>query len=104
MTVNSYMLWVRGLLLRHATRQLLTSITRGKTTLSKKYMPKVLDFHAGPLVWIDCEMTGLDARRHKIIEIAVGHTPHSLLLILTVPGRCSSQMGTSRSLTRASNS
>ena len=30
-----------------------------------------LDFYAGPLVWVDCEMTGLDARRDKILEIAV---------------------------------
>ncbi|PPQ62924.1 hypothetical protein CVT24_006164 [Panaeolus cyanescens] len=30
-----------------------------------------MDFHDGPLVWIDCEMTGLDLRKDKIIEIAV---------------------------------
>lgn len=30
-----------------------------------------LDFYAGPLVWIDCEMTGLDPRKDKILEIAV---------------------------------
>ncbi|KAF8996055.1 ribonuclease H-like domain-containing protein [Cyathus striatus] len=30
-----------------------------------------LDFAAGPLVWIDCEMTGLDPKKDKIIEIAV---------------------------------
>lgn len=34
-------------------------------------MQKPLDFHAGPLVWIDCEMTGLDPRKDKILEIAV---------------------------------
>jgi oligoribonuclease len=30
-----------------------------------------LDPNDGPLVWIDCEMTGLDPRKDKIIEIAV---------------------------------
>jgi DNA polymerase III epsilon subunit-like protein len=34
-------------------------------------MQKPLDFYAGPLVWIDCEMTGLDPRKDKILEIAV---------------------------------
>ncbi|KJA28929.1 hypothetical protein HYPSUDRAFT_33388 [Hypholoma sublateritium FD-334 SS-4] len=33
--------------------------------------PKTLNFHAGPMVWIDCEMTGLDPHKDKIIEIAV---------------------------------
>ncbi|KAL1941432.1 hypothetical protein VTO73DRAFT_7249 [Trametes versicolor] len=33
--------------------------------------PKSLDWQAGPLVWIDCEMTGLDPRTDRIIEIAV---------------------------------
>jgi oligoribonuclease len=32
---------------------------------------KPLDFNAGPLVWIDCEMTGLNPQKDKIIEIAV---------------------------------
>ncbi|KAI0332953.1 oligoribonuclease [Cubamyces sp. BRFM 1775] len=32
---------------------------------------KPLDWGAGPLVWIDCEMTGLDPRTDKIMEIAV---------------------------------
>ncbi|KAH9485482.1 Oligoribonuclease [Psilocybe cubensis] len=30
-----------------------------------------MDHNAGPLVWIDCEMTGLDYKKDKIIEIAV---------------------------------
>jgi len=34
-------------------------------------MTRVLDFHDGPLVWVDCEMTGLDPRKDKILEIAV---------------------------------
>ncbi|KNZ74882.1 putative oligoribonuclease [Termitomyces sp. J132] len=32
---------------------------------------KPLGFHDGPLVWVDCEMTGLDPRKDKILEIAV---------------------------------
>ncbi|KZP04467.1 ribonuclease H-like protein [Athelia psychrophila] len=34
-------------------------------------MQKPLEFASGPLVWIDCEMTGLDSRKDKILEIAV---------------------------------
>jgi DNA polymerase III epsilon subunit-like protein len=30
-----------------------------------------LNFDAGPLVWIDCEMTGLNPKRDKILEVAV---------------------------------
>ncbi|KAG6902371.1 hypothetical protein C0995_000933 [Termitomyces sp. Mi166 len=32
---------------------------------------KPLSFYDGPLVWVDCEMTGLDPRKDKILEIAV---------------------------------
>ena len=39
-------------------------------------MQKTLDFHAGPLVWIDCEMTGLDPRKDRILEIAVSQIQH----------------------------
>lgn len=39
-----------------------------------------LGFHAGPLVWIDCEMTGLDPKRDKILEIAV-RLPHYLVAV-----------------------
>ena len=34
-------------------------------------MQKPLDYGSGPLVWIDCEMTGLDPSKDKILEIAV---------------------------------
>lgn len=34
-------------------------------------MSKPLYFHDGPLVWVDCEMTGLVPGKDKIIEIAV---------------------------------
>ncbi|CAA7258998.1 unnamed protein product [Cyclocybe aegerita] len=34
-------------------------------------MYKPLEFLDGPLVWIDCEMTGLDPRKDRILEIAV---------------------------------
>ena len=30
-----------------------------------------LTFYDGPLVWIDCEMTGLDYKKDRILEIAV---------------------------------
>jgi hypothetical protein len=30
-----------------------------------------LTFYDGPLVWIDCEMTGLDYETDRILEIAV---------------------------------
>jgi len=33
--------------------------------------PSPMNFNDGPLVWIDCEMTGLDPSKDKIIEIAV---------------------------------
>jgi oligoribonuclease len=29
------------------------------------------DLEPGPLVWIDCEMTGLNPRKDKLLEIAV---------------------------------
>lgn len=38
-----------------------------------------LSFASGPLVWIDCEMTGLDPRTDKILEIAVSIRTISLL-------------------------
>ncbi|EIM85049.1 ribonuclease H-like protein [Stereum hirsutum FP-91666 SS1] len=37
--------------------------------MSKKTKP--LDVNCGPLVWIDCEMTGLDYQTDTILEIAV---------------------------------
>ncbi|KIK44090.1 hypothetical protein CY34DRAFT_23258 [Suillus luteus UH-Slu-Lm8-n1] len=40
-----------------------------------------LDFNSGPMVWIDCEMTGLDPRRDKILEIAVLITNGNLELV-----------------------
>ena len=30
-----------------------------------------LAYDDGPIVWVDCEMTGLDHNKDKIIEIAV---------------------------------
>lgn len=39
-----------------------------------------LSFASGPLVWIDCEMTGLDPRTDKILEIAVGSQPIALFV------------------------
>jgi len=43
--------------------------------------PKALDFWAGPLVWIDCEMTGLNPRTDKLLEIAVLITDGNLELV-----------------------
>ncbi|KAH8087847.1 oligoribonuclease [Cristinia sonorae] len=43
--------------------------------------PSALDFAAGPLVWIDCEMTGLNPRTDKILEIAVLITDGNLELV-----------------------
>ncbi|KAG2043768.1 ribonuclease H-like domain-containing protein [Suillus americanus] len=40
-----------------------------------------LDFNSGPMVWIDCEMTGLDPRKDKIMEIAVLITNGDLELV-----------------------
>ncbi|KDQ55093.1 hypothetical protein JAAARDRAFT_37616 [Jaapia argillacea MUCL 33604] len=43
--------------------------------------PKPLDFWAGPLVWIDCEMTGLNPKTERILEIAVIITNGNLELV-----------------------
>ncbi|KEP50348.1 putative RNA exonuclease Rex2 [Rhizoctonia solani 123E] len=40
-----------------------------------------LEFKDGPLVWIDCEMTGLDPESDRIIEIAVLITNGNLDLV-----------------------
>ncbi|KAI0365579.1 ribonuclease H-like protein [Pilatotrama ljubarskyi] len=42
---------------------------------------KPLHWQAGPLVWIDCEMTGLDPRKNQIIEIAVLITNGNLEIV-----------------------
>lgn len=44
------------------------SVRRHRGTMNTRTRP--LDFYAGPLVWVDCEMTGLNYRKDKIIEIA----------------------------------
>lgn len=41
------------------------------TTKSTVHDGQSLNFHTGPLVWIDCEMTGLDPKRDKLLEVAV---------------------------------
>ena len=41
------------------------------TRITESTTKTVLDVDDGPLVWIDCEMTGLDPRSDKIMEIAV---------------------------------
>ncbi|KAF8967952.1 ribonuclease H-like domain-containing protein [Flammula alnicola] len=42
-----------------------------QTMATKPLDIKPLDFNAGPMVWIDCEMTGLNPHKDQIIEIAV---------------------------------
>ena len=42
---------------------------------------RVLDAAAGPLVWIDLEMTGLDPRADRIMEVAVLVTDGDLRLV-----------------------
>lgn len=37
----------------------------------------------GPLVWIDCEMTGLNPRKDKILEIAVRQLEVMLVYVFT---------------------
>jgi DNA polymerase III epsilon subunit-like protein len=49
---------------------------------------KPLDFVAGPLVWIDCEMTGLNPRKHKILEIAVRFLSYSAMGMTGHVARC----------------
>jgi len=39
--------------------------------ITRKMSTQPLNWAAGPLVWIDCEMTGLNPRTDKILEIAV---------------------------------
>ncbi|KAH9856020.1 ribonuclease H-like protein [Lenzites betulinus] len=56
-------------ILQSTTRKCFRPIT--VRTLRSHMEGKALDWHAGPLVWIDCEMTGLDPRTDRILEIAV---------------------------------
>jgi len=58
-------------------RQKVTHCTQALDTV----MQKPLDVDAGPLVWIDCEMTGLDPRKDRILEIAVLITDGDLNLV-----------------------
>ena len=51
-------------------RQSLYGLAHSLRTLHTT-MQKPLDYSSGPLVWIDCEMTGLDPTKDKILEIAV---------------------------------
>lgn len=48
---------------------------------------KPLNFDAGPLVWIDCEMTGLNPQKDKILEIAVRVERHSFCGSVSLFGR-----------------
>jgi oligoribonuclease (3'-5' exoribonuclease) len=50
----------------------------------------------GPMVWIDCEMTGLDPRTNRIMEIAVGNMRevYETVDLMYIFYRSSSPMGT----------
>jgi hypothetical protein len=51
--------------------------------------PRQLSYGDGPMVWVDCEMTGLDPDKDKILEIAVSAFFSVLgcwYLVLTVLG------------------
>ncbi|KAI5988088.1 ribonuclease H-like domain-containing protein [Pisolithus albus] len=43
--------------------------------------PVPLNFQAGPIVWVDCEMTGLNPKKDKLLEIAVLITNGNLELV-----------------------
>ncbi|KAF5311256.1 hypothetical protein D9758_018338 [Tetrapyrgos nigripes] len=45
------------------------------------YRTQPMNFHDGPLVWIDCEMTGLNPDKDKILEIAVLITDGDLNIV-----------------------
>ena len=63
-----------------------------------------LDFNDGPLVWVDCEMTGLNPRKDKILEIAVGcHSQFFVSQSHKLENRSSSPMEISTLLMTASN-
>ena len=44
---------------------------RSLRNIRLKMESRPLSYGHGPMVWIDCEMTGLDADKDKILEIAV---------------------------------
>ncbi|KIK22400.1 hypothetical protein PISMIDRAFT_102689 [Pisolithus microcarpus 441] len=43
--------------------------------------PVPLNFQAGPIIWVDCEMTGLNPKTDKLLEIAVLITNGNLELV-----------------------
>ncbi|KAI6029449.1 ribonuclease H-like domain-containing protein [Pisolithus microcarpus] len=49
--------------------------------LSSMATPVPLNFQAGPIVWVDCEMTGLNPKTDKLLEIAVLITNGNLELV-----------------------
>lgn len=58
------------------------SINASRTVRTYQTRMTPLDWDSGPLVWIDCEMTGLNTKQDQIIEIAVGFSRmHCIQLI-----------------------
>lgn len=56
----------------HSTSLNISTGTQMDTSNASLVSPKkALDYDAGPLVWIDLEMTGLNPKVDKIMEIAV---------------------------------
>ena len=54
------------------SRYLSRQLRRFHPSMPSQQQPSTpLNFNDGPLVWIDCEMTGLNPSKDKIIEIAV---------------------------------
>ncbi|KAJ7287244.1 ribonuclease H-like protein [Mycena rebaudengoi] len=75
--------------LRHTTRIAPKTIVQSHTNRSRFYYrsrrqkmsQRPLSFGDGPLIWVDCEMTGLDPDKDKILEIAVLITNGNLELV-----------------------
>jgi hypothetical protein len=87
--------------LRHTTRIAPKTIVQSHTNRSRFYYrsrrqkmsQRPLSFGDGPLIWVDCEMTGLDPDKDKILEIAVSWS-HSYMVLCPDGDRFSSPMGT----------
>ncbi|KAL4071282.1 ribonuclease H-like domain-containing protein [Scleroderma yunnanense] len=58
-----------------------TRIPRTRSTWTSMAAPGPLNFHAGPIVWIDCEMSGLNPRKDRLLEIAVLITNGNMQLV-----------------------
>jgi len=48
-----------------------TRIPRTGSALTSMATLGPMNFSAGPIVWVDCEMSGLNPRKDRLLEIAV---------------------------------